>query len=1037
MRYEKECSVRRDLLNQLTEAKGNIRVLARVRPMQENEDASPLECTDEWTLYAPLSTFPTASTTTPHPPSLSSSLSAPSLSSMTPSNSTTTATSSVSNASSSLQTSSILNKKYQFDRVFGPHATQEDIFGEVATLSSSLLDGFNCCLFAYGQTGSGKTYTMEGPAEDRGLNYRLLENVFKEIHDRSATTQYDLHVSIMEIYNEAIVDLLDEKLTAVNSSVSNGGLKMRQGERGICVPDATRTRVTNLSQIEEAMDTAKRVRAVASTDMNEHSSRSHCVTCIEVCGRKTTSSNQVAVAGGQNSQNISSTNSNATILASKTVSDNESSIDTVTYSRLFLVDLAGSERIAQSGAQGKALDEAKHINKSLSALARVMECLQLKRQHIPFRDSTLTYLLKDSLLEAKTVMVLNLSPSAVSYGQSINSLNFGIRVRKIERSAPKKNFDIDRDRINASKQEMENELKILREEAKNSKIEAKNSKLESNRLSAQLTQVKLDAQAEIQAMQSKHTEVVAQLKLQATQTAQAHSAEISALLSSHAQEIAALKKQLAESQANATKLAEIQKKALLASSRPHHGNKENFVNEISTLAAPAPVVLASAIVSQQKPISIASKSELEDIHKDKYTHSSTPLKSKSSITAIVSTTSTATVPVTPKNNNVLNRTKSANAAVMSPSKLSSPKVVVDELQKMYLQQLSRITSPAMNGPIDVPTMGPNGVLQPVVVLLTPQVARTNQITIANASSPLPFNIGPATSTTTLNGSITSTISANDSSIIEAKGTDGEGNENFATPPPCILDDDSYLSIPSDSTLSSIETIESSSRAVSAKIEQAPNNMNNSEANNMTNSISTSHPDIAVQPTQVASNASDASSKESVNAISTVSSSTNPTASASVAQQKTGKTWPHRGCLMDRRTLAVDRIKKKVTFSEQQEYFDGGDPLLPIRQRIGASLPVPASRTASSTSNSTVLSTSMSTKSTSGPASPIKSVAVRPSISSATPGARRVVAKSTLASSASTSSSASSTALKPTPGRVRPVGRIGQPLSGPSSVYKIY
>lgn len=938
-----------------------------------------------------------------------------------------------SGSSSSLTTSnhaqassaaSLLNKKYQFDRVFGPEATQRDVFGEVETLSTSLLDGFNCCLFAYGQTGSGKTFTMEGPASDRGLNYRLLQNVFSEIQERSSTTHYDLNVSIMEIYNEAIVDLLDEKnisssMASISSSAPGAGLKMRQGERGIFVPDATRMKVTTIEQVQEAMEIGNRVRAVASTDMNEHSSRSHCITCIEVCGRKSGSSSTTkTVETSKPSQ------------SSKSASDSESGVDVVTWSRLFLIDLAGSERVAQSGAQGKALEEARHINKSLSALARVMECLQMKRQHIPFRDSTLTYLLKDSLVEAKTVMVLNLSPAAVSYGQTMNSLSFGVRVRKIERAAPKKNFDLDRDRYNAKTVEMESELKTLRSDV--------------TRLNSQLNQVKLDSQTEIQAMQTKHTEVVSQLRIQATQTAQAHSAEIASLMANHAQEVAALKKALADANANAAKLAEIQKKALAAAN-----------------TRPAPAVVASTIISQnmpsQQPFPMAGKSiasqrptmaskenmasALNDVvltsqpksggiseeskrvddstskNNARYMHASTPLKPKS-ITALIAT---APIPVTPKS-------KIATTTA-SPSKLASPKVVVDELQRMYLQQLSQITSPAMTGPIvgphsSVPTMGANGVLQPVV-LLTPQMARTKPITIANASSPLPFDMGLAvapvaaplreSSATTIvpevsHSTLPAILPASTKSNDEITAT-LETSTSPSVPAPCILDDDSYLT--------SSKALDTEDAAVAAPLQAVEMII---------------APTASVAPTS-ATTALSVSSLAAAPIASAAPAASTSTATVQVQLPKSGKTWPHRGCLLNKN--APDRIKKSVTFCEQDELFESGDPLLPIRRLLTSSGSLAAPKPMPSALSTSTTSTSASRTHSAAPASPIKSVAVRPTVTSTAPGARRVVAKSSTTGSSSLSMGFSTNAPKPTPGRVRPVGRVAQPLSGPTSVYKTY
>lgn len=561
---------RKELLSQLTDAKGNIRVLARIRPLQEGEEASALICEDDSTVYAPptaLSASLSGSTTTT--PSLAPSLSAPSLSAMMQSSSTMSGSASGVAAPLNL-------KRFQFDRVFGPHAHQEELYDEVEMFPASLLDGYNCCLFAYGQTGSGKTFTMEGTPNAPGLNCRILKSIFEEAAQRENTT-FEMHVSVLEIYNEIILDLLDPA-TGSTPRLASDGLKLRQGERGVFVQDAIRTKVTSFEQVKQATDLAGSVRATASTDMNERSSRSHCIVSLEVHGRK----------------------------------HND---DTVTHSRLFLIDLAGSERVAQSGAQGKALEEAKHINKSLSTLSRVFECLQMKRQHIPFRDSVLTYILKDSLVDAKTAMILNLSPSSSSYAQSVNSLNFGVRVRKIERSAPKKNFDIDRDRFNATKSVLEAELAA--------------AKLENAGLLSQLTQLSNETSSH----RIKHSEQLSSLQLHIQQLQLAHAQEIAALKAAHAQDVASLKRALAEVSQQRLADATIAHKKVIA---------------VTKLMSPVGMTAATAMLPNQKEndgpnasptsdakpkaIDFYSDAKLPDHHTtstQKYVHQLTPIKPKS------------------------------------------------------------------------------------------------------------------------------------------------------------------------------------------------------------------------------------------------------------------------------------------------------------------------------------------------------------------------------------------------------------------------
>jgi len=254
---------------------------------------------------------------------------------------------------------------------------------------TSVLDGYNVCIFAYGQTGSGKTYTMTGPDDNRGVNTRALEELFGQSHKREAEISDSISVSILEIYCEQIRDLLAEEVGVER-------LEVRQGERGNYVPNLTTVPVSEIGQVLELLALADRNRSTAATNMNEHSSRSHLMLSITI-----KSVNRIT---GQ-----------------------------MSYGKLHLVDLAGSERISKSGATGQALKEAQAINKSLSALGDVIMSRAQKSAHVPYRNSTLTHLLQDSLSgDSKTLMFVCISPVLYNAEETFCSLNFAARVRTVE-----------------------------------------------------------------------------------------------------------------------------------------------------------------------------------------------------------------------------------------------------------------------------------------------------------------------------------------------------------------------------------------------------------------------------------------------------------------------------------------------------------------------------------------------------------------------------------------------------------------------------
>ncbi|XP_071371026.1 kinesin-like protein KIFC3, partial [Centroberyx affinis] len=280
---------------------------------------------------------------------------------------------------------------FELDKVFPPQATQEEVFQEVQSLVTSCIDGFNVCIFAYGQTGSGKTYTMEGVAEDPGINQRALRLLFSEVTEKAPDWDYKITVSMVEIYNETLRNLLGD------SPSEKLDIKMNpDGSGQLYVPGLTEFTVQSPEDINRVFELGHMNRATACTNLNEHSSRSHALLIITVAGFNSATGHR-------------------------------------TQGKLNLVDLAGSERIAKSGAEGSRLREAQCINKSLSALGDVIHALRSKHAHVPFRNSRLTYLLQDSLSgDSKTLMMVQVSPLLGNMSESVCSLKFAQRVRTIE-----------------------------------------------------------------------------------------------------------------------------------------------------------------------------------------------------------------------------------------------------------------------------------------------------------------------------------------------------------------------------------------------------------------------------------------------------------------------------------------------------------------------------------------------------------------------------------------------------------------------------
>jgi len=291
--------------------------------------------------------------------------------------------------------------RFNFDRIFPPSSTQQDIYDfGVKGIIDSVLDGYNGTVLAYGQTSSGKTYTMQGEMEEQsrqGIIPRMITHVFKHIY-KNEGTDFMIKVSMIEIYQEKIRDLLD--VSRVNLNIREDSIK------GIYVDGVSERYVGCPNDVLALLEMGSANRAQAATNMNEHSSRSHSIFILTI--------NQTNKVEGYSK-----------------------------IGKLYLVDLAGSEKISKTGATGHTLEEAKIINKSLTTLGRVINNLtDGKSTHIPYRESKLTRVLQESLGgNSKTCLIITCSPSIYNESESLSTLRFGERAKKIK-NKPKINKEI-------------------------------------------------------------------------------------------------------------------------------------------------------------------------------------------------------------------------------------------------------------------------------------------------------------------------------------------------------------------------------------------------------------------------------------------------------------------------------------------------------------------------------------------------------------------------------------------------------------------
>lgn len=314
-------------------------------------------------------------------------------------------------------------QKFTFDNAFwstdaivpgnkNPVASQETVFETIGkqTLTHTFA-GYNACIFAYGQTGSGKTYSMMGGPGDDGVIPRIARSIFSEAADKQKeNVEVCVEVSFLEIYNERVRCLLNpvvEEQGADGNPVDLHPLRVREHPvHGPYVEGLAKFVVTTKEEFLRLMEDGNKVRTTGATAMNAQSSRSHALFQVTVT--------QKVVKG---------------------------SVLTTMKSKMNLVDLAGSERAAKTHATGARLAEGSNINKSLSALGLVISSLadefdSGKQRHIPYRDSVLTWILKDNLGgNSKTVMLATISPASAQYEETMSTLRYAERAKKIQNKA--------------------------------------------------------------------------------------------------------------------------------------------------------------------------------------------------------------------------------------------------------------------------------------------------------------------------------------------------------------------------------------------------------------------------------------------------------------------------------------------------------------------------------------------------------------------------------------------------------------------------
>ncbi|XP_004684132.1 PREDICTED: kinesin-like protein KIF18B [Condylura cristata] len=294
---------------------------------------------------------------------------------------------------------------FVFDRVFGETATQQDVFQHTThSILDSFLQGYNCSVFAYGATGAGKTHTMLGREGDPGIMYLTTMELYRRLEARQEEKQFEVLISYQEVYNEQIHDLLEPK----------GPLAIREDpDKGVVVQGLSFHQPASAEQLLEMLTRGNRNRTQHPTDANATSSRSHAIFQIFV-------KQQDRIPGLNQALQVA---------------------------KMSLIDLAGSERASSTHAKGERLREGANINRSLLALINVLNALadaKGRKSHVPYRDSKLTRLLKDSIGgNCRTVMIAAVSPSSLTYEDTYNTLKYADRAKEIKLSLKSNVISLD------------------------------------------------------------------------------------------------------------------------------------------------------------------------------------------------------------------------------------------------------------------------------------------------------------------------------------------------------------------------------------------------------------------------------------------------------------------------------------------------------------------------------------------------------------------------------------------------------------------
>mmetsp|Transcript_27007 Transcript_27007/g.59061 ORF Transcript_27007/g.59061 Transcript_27007/m.59061 type:complete len:1042 (+) Transcript_27007:153-3278(+) len=394
-------------------------------------------------------------------------------------------------------------RTFRFDKVFGPDSTQEKLFKQaVVPIVQEVMDGFNCTIFAYGQTGTGKTYTMEGgPREstdgrklsaEAGVIPRSIKQIFDTIEANNMDST--VKVSFLELYNEELTDLLsfdDDK------DISKK-LRLLEDRSGVNVQGLEEVIVRSAAEIYQVLDRGTAKRRTAATLLNNRSSRSHSIFTITIHLKETTPEGE----------------------------------DVIKVGKLNLVDLAGSENISRSGAKDSRAREAGSINQSLLTLGRVITALVEHSGHIPYRDSKLTRLLRDSLGgRTKTCIIATIAPTVQCQEETISTLDYAHRAKNI-RNRPEVNQKISKTTM----------IKEMAAEIEKLKLDLVCTR-EKNGVYLSMERYE---QNEMERLQLRET--VKALKAELEESEQQHEKELEGLNTSHAREVETLQSELAAAQ---------------------------------------------------------------------------------------------------------------------------------------------------------------------------------------------------------------------------------------------------------------------------------------------------------------------------------------------------------------------------------------------------------------------------------------------------------------------------------------------------------